>query len=76
MASNNPTDVASHDAAQVALYAPYCSGVSREGVLDQAIHLLDQGRVSGQRVLKFGTPHVFELRWQAGTSPRNAAAVS
>ncbi|MCP9850180.1 hypothetical protein KBY88_10205 [Cyanobium sp. Morenito 9A2] len=74
MASSNATDLASHDAAQVALYAPYCSGVSREEVLDQAIHLLGKGRVEGQRVLKFGTPHVFELRWQAGTSPQERSS--
>lgn len=74
MASSNLTDVVSHDAAQVALYAPYCSGVSREEVLDQAIHLLDKRRVTGQRVLKFGAPHVFELRWQSGTSPQERSS--
>ncbi|MGB7564040.1 MAG: type IV pilus biogenesis protein EbsA [Prochlorococcaceae cyanobacterium] len=74
MAFSNATDVISHDAAQVALYAPYCSGVSREEVLHMALHLLDAGRVTGQRMLKFGTPHVFELRWQAGTSPQERSS--
>lgn len=69
MASSNATDVAFVDAAQVALYAPYCNGISREEVLDQALQLLNRGRVTGQRPLRFGQPHSFELRWQAGASP-------
>jgi hypothetical protein len=69
MAMSNATDVAFQDAAQVALYAPYCSGISREEILDQALQLMAKGRVAGQRHLRFGEPHTFELRWQSGSSP-------
>lgn len=66
---SNATDVAFQDAAQVALYAPYCCGISREEILDEALQLVNKGRVSGQRHLRFGEPHTFELRWQSGASP-------
>jgi hypothetical protein len=66
---SNPTDVAFQDAAQVALYAPYCNGINRENMLDLALQLLARGQVSGQRHLRFGEPHFFVLIWQAGSSP-------
>jgi len=69
MVMSNATDVAFQDAAQVALYAPYCNGISRETILDQALQLLAKGQVIGQRHIRFGEPHTFELRWQAGSSP-------
>jgi hypothetical protein len=60
----------SRNAAQVVLYAPYCGGVSQEAWLERALDLFDSAKVHGERPLRGGGSHLFELTWKAGGAPQ------
>lgn len=55
---------------QVVLYAPYCGGVSREALLEQALDLLHSARTGGERPLAGSGGHRFELSWKPGGAPQ------
>ncbi len=57
------------ESAQLALFAPYCGGRSREGELQQALRLLAQGSLSGLRPVKQTAGHGFNFTWQGARSP-------
>ncbi|EAQ74688.1 possible Ligand-binding domain of nuclear protein [Synechococcus sp. WH 5701] len=63
----------SHDAGQVALYAPYCDGVLREAWLIQALDLLAIGEIEGVRQLRPDGEHPFLLRWRSGLAPQETS---
>jgi len=56
-------------AALVALFAPYCQGAVRGGVLEQALEWMALGELRGQRRLRPEGQRPFVLRWQAGVAP-------
>lgn len=62
--------------AHVALYAPYCQGLTRQHELEQALDLLGRGVLEGQRPLRPSGSRPFQLQWQAGVSPLDPARVS
>jgi hypothetical protein len=57
------------ESALLALYAPYCGGLNRQPQLERALVLLQSGRLAGQRPLREGASHPFELRWQPVLAP-------
>jgi len=59
----------------VALYAPYCEGVSRSRELQRALALLPAGSLVGERQLRPSGVRRFRLSWQPGPSPLDRAAV-
>jgi hypothetical protein len=62
------------DPALVALYAPYCGGISREAWLIRALDLLAGGEIQGERRLQPAGGHPFLLRWTAGQAPQETSA--
>ncbi|MCP9884868.1 transglycosylase [Synechococcus sp. ATX 2A4] len=58
------------EAAQVALFAPYCGGLSREGWLQRGLDQLALNRVNGLRPLHPNGAHRFELSWTSGAAPQ------
>lgn len=61
--------------ARVALFAPYCQGLTRRQDLERALELLSGGVLEGQRPLRPEGSRAFQLRWQAGASPLDPAQV-
>jgi hypothetical protein len=59
--------------ALVALYAPYCQGLTRQHDLERALDLLRVGVLEGERPLRPQGSRRFEFRWQAGSSPLDPA---
>ena len=57
------------EAAQWALFAPYCGGLSRQADLQRALRLLAQKSLKGERPLQGGRVHRFTLRWQGARPP-------
>ena len=57
------------DPAQLALFAPYCGGLEQEASLQQALPLLAEGRLDGERLLRSGASHRFVLTWDPVRSP-------
>lgn len=60
------------DPAQIALYGPYCGGISRERWLEQALDLLEALKLQGQRQLRPSGAHPFELSWQPAEAPQES----
>lgn len=60
------------DAAQIALFAPYCGGVPQEQALLKVLPLLREGRLTGQRQLEGGQSHAFRLSWDPVRAPLSA----
>ncbi len=58
----------------MALFAPYCGGLSREGWLQRALDQLPLNRVNGLRPLHPNGAHRFELSWTAGAAPQQPSA--
>ena len=58
--------------ALVPLFAPYCGGVDLVA-LEAALGLLQQGRFSGERPLRGGEAHCFELSWGGAQAPLELA---
>lgn len=61
--------------ARVALFAPYCQGLTRQQDLERALELISAGGVDGQRALRPAGSRPFQLQWQAGASPLEPAQV-
>ena len=57
------------EAAELALFAPYCGGRSREADLKRALWLVAKGSLKGRRPLEGGRAHSFTLSWQGASSP-------
>lgn len=57
------------DVALQALFAPYCSGVNREGDLSIALQILRSGRLVGRRPVQGMPGHVFVLSWGGVAAP-------
>ena len=55
--------------ALLALYAPYCGGLSREGDLKEALIILQSQSFEGERAVKGGSGHAYQLSWSGGTAP-------
>ena len=53
------------DAALLALFAPYCGGLSREQDLQEALQVLAGRRLDGLRPVHGGRGHLFRLSWSA-----------
>ncbi|MFY8147738.1 MAG: type IV pilus biogenesis protein EbsA [Prochlorococcaceae cyanobacterium] len=64
------------DGALLPLFAPYCGGLSRQSLLEQALHQLVRGEFQGRRPLRGGGAHSFVLRWTAEPAPLETAACS
>lgn len=58
-----------NDAAQIALFAPYCGGLPQEQALLNVLPLLSQGHLDGQRQLEGGQSHAFRLSWDPVRAP-------
>ena len=63
-------------AALVALFAPYCQGTTRRDALEQALDLLGQGALKGQRQLRPSGVRTFALRWRPGVAPLEPSEVA
>lgn len=72
-AAPSSATTASQDPGLVALYAPYCDGVTREAWLIQALDRLTLGELDGVRRLRPEGEHPFQLRWQAGLAPQETS---
>jgi len=59
--------------ARVALFAPYCQGLTRQPDLERALELLSTGGLQGQRPLRPAGVRPFQLQWQPGASPLDPA---
>ena len=57
------------DAAQIALFAPYCGGLQQESVLLRVLPVFAQGLLEGQRPLAGGECRSFVLRWTVVRAP-------
>jgi hypothetical protein len=55
--------------ALVALFAPYCQGLTRRPELERALALLAHGCLEGARRLRPEGARPFQLHWQAAASP-------
>ena len=55
--------------ALLALYAPYCGGLSREGDLREALAILQSQSFEGERAVRGGSGHPYQLCWSGGTAP-------
>ena len=55
--------------ALLALYAPYCGGLSREGDLREALAILQSQSFEGEREVRGGSGHPYQLSWSGGTAP-------
>ena len=62
-------------AALVALFAPYCQGAARMGLLERALEQLSCRELRGMRPLLPAGGHPFVLRWRAGVAPLEPAQV-
>ena len=60
------------DAAQIALFAPYCGGLPQEQALLKVLPLLHQGLLEGHRQLAGGKAHAFRLSWDPVRAPLSA----
>jgi hypothetical protein len=67
MPSDNPE-------AQVALFSPYLGGVPRQQQLREALRVLGDGALDGQRPVQGGRPHRFHLSWQPSRAPLEPVA--
>ena len=57
------------DAAQIALFAPYCGGVHQEAALMRVLPLFAEGELRGHRPLAGGALRPFVLRWSVVGAP-------
>ena len=57
------------DAAQIALFAPYCGGVQQEAALMRVLPLFAEGELRGHRPLAGGAFRPFALRWSVVGAP-------
>ena len=60
------------EAAQIALFAPYCGGLPQEQALLKVLPLLHQGLLEGHRQLEGGKGHAFRLSWEPVRAPLTA----
>lgn len=61
--------------ARLSLFAPYCGGLSRGPLLSEALALLEQGELRGERRLRPEGVRPFQLQWQPAPSPLEATAL-
>ncbi|CAK6692997.1 transglycosylase [Synechococcus sp. CCY9201] len=61
------------DAALLPLFAPYCGGLGRQSLIEEALRQLALGQFQGKRPLRGGGTHPFVLRWQAEPAPLEPA---
>ena len=57
------------EAAQIALFAPYCGGLQQEDALRRTLPQLHRGRLEGSRALDAGHGHAFVLTWGSVRAP-------
>lgn len=57
------------EAAQIALFAPYCGGLQQEEALRRILPQLNLGRFEGCRALDAGDSHAFVLTWSSVRAP-------
>ncbi|MEC8442442.1 MAG: type IV pilus biogenesis protein EbsA [Cyanobacteriota bacterium] len=62
------------DAALLALFAPYCGGLAREGALDGALKLFQQQQFQGTRPVQGAAGHRFVLGWTGQRAPLEMVA--
>ena len=62
--------------ALVALFAPYCQGLTRGQHLERALALLATGELAGERRVRPQGGRPFSMRWQAAASPLEATPVN
>lgn len=55
--------------ALVALYAPYCGGLSAQDKLKSALMILQSQLFEGHRPVQDSPGHVFRLSWDGGQAP-------
>ena len=61
------------DAALLALFAPYCGGLSRELDLQQALQVLARCRLDGLRPVHGSRGHRYQLSWSSVHAPLEIA---
>ena len=59
------------DAAQIALFAPYCGGLPQEQALLNVLPFFDRGFLEGRRQLEGGQSHAYRLSWDPVRAPLN-----
>lgn len=57
------------EAAQIALFAPYCGGLQQEEALRRILPQLKLGRFEGRRALDGGGSHAYALTWSSVRAP-------
>ena len=62
------------EAAQIALFAPYCGGLARQAELKGALRILEAGSLEGTRPVQGTSGHAFQLTWSGGQAPLEIVA--
>ena len=62
------------EAAQIALFAPYCGGLAQQSELKGALRILKGGFLEGTRPVHGTSGHAFQLTWSGGRAPLEMVA--
>ena len=73
MGNRSPVSASVTDVALLALFAPYCGGLTREQDLRSALQTLLAGEFQGVRPREGMNGHAFQLSWEGGPAPLEIA---
>ena len=73
MGNRSPVSASVTDVAFLALFAPYCGGLTREQDLRSALQTLLAGEFQGVRPREGMDGHAFQLSWEGGPAPLEIA---
>jgi len=71
--NRSPVSASVSDVALLALFAPYCGGLTREQDLRSALQTLLAGEFRGIRPREGMDGHAFQLSWKGGHAPLEIA---
>ena len=71
--NRSPVSASVSDVALLALFAPYCGGLTREQDLRSALQTLLAGEFRGIRPREGMNGHAFQLSWKGGHAPLEIA---
>jgi hypothetical protein len=71
--NRSPVSASVSDVALLALFAPYCGGLTREKDLRSALQTLLAGEFRGIRPREGMDGHAFQLSWEGGHAPLEIA---
>ena len=71
--NRSPVSASVSDVALLALFAPYCGGLTREQDLRSALQTLLAGEFQGVRPREGMDGHAFQLSWEGGPAPLEIA---